>query len=94
MQHLLKQWSDADQATYAFQQISLLDMPYLHRLQDQLWDDIDDAMLTMRLHENFADLERFADVILQMAEGRKIARDLGGFENAGMFQLSKVTVAV
>ena len=90
----MKQWSDIDQATYAYQQMSLLDMPYLHRLQDQLCDDIDDATLTTRLHENFADLERYAEVILQMAEGRTIARDPGGFENAAMFQLSKASVTV
>ena len=91
MQAKLKQWSDADQASYGYQQMSLLDMPYLHRLQGQLWDDIDDATLTARLHENFADLERYAEVILQMAAGKTIDRDAGGFENAAVFQLPKVS---
>ena len=33
MQHKLKQWNDTDQAAYGYQQMSLLDMPYLHRIQ-------------------------------------------------------------
>ncbi|BCS35276.1 halogenase [Luteitalea sp. TBR-22] len=93
MQARLKAWSDSDQASYGYQQMSLLDMPYLHRIQGQLWDDIDDATLTMRLTENFAELERYADVILQMAAGKTIARDHGGFENAAVFQLPKAHVA-
>ncbi len=56
-----------------------------------MWDDIDDATLTARLHENFAELERYAEVILQMTEGKTIDRDAGGFENAAVFQLSKVS---
>lgn len=92
MQHKLKQWHDSDQAVYGYQQMSLLDMPYLHRIQGQLWDDMDDAALTMRLTENFAELERYADVILQMAAGRTIDRDYGGFDNAAVFQLPKATV--
>ena len=94
MQAKLKQWNDVDQGSYGYQQMSLLDMPYLHRIQGQLWDDIDDATLTARLHENFAELERYAEVILQMAAGKTIDRDAGGFENATVFQLQKVSVAV
>jgi hypothetical protein len=94
MQAKLKQWNDVDQGSYGYQQMSLLDMPYLHRIQGQLWDDIDDATLTARLHENLADLERYAEVILQMAAGKTIDRDAGGFENAAVFQLPKATVAV
>jgi hypothetical protein len=93
MQAWLMAWSDSDQVSYGYQQMSLLDMPYLHRIQGQLWDDIDDATLTMRLTENFAELERYADVILQMAAGKTIARDHGGFENAAVFQLPKAHVA-
>jgi hypothetical protein len=93
MQHKLKQWNDADQASYGYRQMSLLDMPYLHRIQGQLWDDIDDATLTTRLHENFAELERYAAVILQMAAGKTIDRNHGGFDNAAVFQLPKATVA-
>lgn len=93
MQHKLKQWSDTDQASYGYQQMSLLDMPYLHRIQGQLWDDIDDATLTLRLQENLAELERYAEVILQMAAGRTIDRNAGGFDNAAVFQLPKAHVA-
>jgi hypothetical protein len=94
MQARLKQWNDSDQATYGYRQMSLLDMPYLRRLQDQLWDDLDDAMLTARLHENLAELERYAVVVGQMMDGKAIDRDAGGFENAALFQLPKVTVSV
>jgi hypothetical protein len=90
MQARLKQWSDTDQATYGYQQMSLLAMPYLRRLQDQLWDDLDDAALTARLHENFAELERYAAVVMQMIDGKTIDRHAGGFENAAVFQLPKV----
>ncbi len=93
MQARLKHWSDADQASYGYQQMSLLDMPYLHRIQGELADDIDDATLTARLHANFAELERYAEVILQMAGGRTIDRNAGGFDNAAVFQLPKATVA-
>ena len=78
MQQMLKQWHDSDQAAYGYQQMSLLDMPYLHRIQGQLWDDIDDATLTARLQENFAELERYAKVILQMAAGQTIAEGCRG----------------
>lgn len=94
MQHKLKQWHDIDRAAYGYQQMSLLDMPYLHRIQGELSDDIDDATLTARLHGNFAELERYAEVILQMAGGRTIDRNAGGFDNAAVFQLPKATVAV
>ena len=45
MQARLKQWHDTDQASYGYQQMSLLDMPYLHRIQNQLWDELDDCCL-------------------------------------------------
>lgn len=89
MQRRLKEWSDADQASYAYRQLSVLDMPMLRRLQDQLWDDLDDEALTRRLESNFAELERFAEVLLVMASGGTIDRDHGGLENAGVFQLEK-----
>lgn len=92
MQQRLRRWYEADTASYGYQRMSLLDMPYLHRIQGQLCDDIDDATLTLRLQENLSELERYADVIVQMAEGRTVDRDHGGFENAAVFQLPKAAV--
>lgn len=94
MQQKLKQWSDADRTGYGYQQMSLLDMPYLKRLQGQLDEELDDAALTARLEANFAELERYADVIQHMASGKAIDRDHGGFENAALFQLPRTVVAV
>jgi len=90
MQARLKQWYDSDQASYGYGQMSLHDMPYLLRMQDQLWDELDDDALTARLQGNFAELERYAAVVMQMMDGKTIDRDAGGFENAAVFQLPKV----
>jgi hypothetical protein len=93
MQHRLKQWNDSDQASYAYRQLSVLDMPLLRRLQDQLWDDLDDDALTQRLESNFAELERFAAVLQMMASGGAIDRDHAGLENASAFQLEVASLS-
>ncbi len=93
MQHTLRTWSETDTASYGYAQMSLLDMPYLKRLQGQLDGELDDAALTQRLQDNFVELERYADVIRQMAAGTTIDANAGGFEHANIFQLPR-TVTV
>ena len=41
MQARLKVWNDTDRQSYGYQRMSLHDMPYLLRMQDALWDDLD-----------------------------------------------------
>ncbi|HTU99010.1 MAG TPA: NAD(P)/FAD-dependent oxidoreductase [Luteitalea sp.] len=95
MQAKLREWDAEDVSkAYGHDYLSLLDVPYLRTLQESLADELTDEQLTARLHANFAELERFADVILRMAAGERLETDAAGFENIGAIQLPRARASV
>ena len=95
MQARLRQW-DVDDATkaYGHGHVNYMDVPYLRALKQSLADGLTDEQLLARLHENFANLERFAEVILRMAAGERLDGDVAGFENITALQLPRATASV
>ncbi|MBA2356600.1 MAG: halogenase [Acidobacteria bacterium] len=95
MQARLRQWNEADTPTgYGHAHVNYMDVPYLRTLQRGLADPLTDEQLTARLTTNLADLERFAQVLLQMAAGATLDRDAAGFEHVGALQLPKARVGL
>jgi flavin-dependent dehydrogenase len=95
MQAKLRQWDVDDTAnSYGHGHVNYMDVPYLKAIQGSLADTLTDEQLTARLHENLAQLERFAEVLMRMPAGATLERDQAGFENVAALQLPKVGVTV
>lgn len=89
MQRRLREWDAADPSPGGYERryVNFMDVPWLKGLQASLSDSLDEAGLTVRLQENLASLERFADLLLRMAAGDRLQGDDAGFANVGALQL-------
>jgi flavin-dependent dehydrogenase len=88
MQRRLRDWHARDvPESYGRRYVNFMDVPWLKGLQASLADELTEEQLTNRLTRNLADLERFAEVLLRMANGETLARDDGDLENVAALQL-------
>lgn len=90
MQQRLRAWYESDPVdASAAAYVNFMDLPWLKGLQQDLAEPMDAAALTTRLEATLAGLEAFAGVLLRVAQGHRLERNEGGFDNVGALQLPR-----